>query len=80
MGMSPARLERLRDSLKLEFTEDMERTSTDAGFGLWNVDQRIKLYYGSSYGLELDSSEGEGTVITIRLPYEEYKEENEEGI
>jgi sensor histidine kinase YesM len=80
VGMSPARLERLRDSLKLEFTEDMERTSTDAGFGLWNVDQRIKLYYGSSYGLELDSSEGEGTVITIRLPYEEYKEENEEGI
>lgn len=79
VGMSQARLEQLRDSLKLEFTDDLARASTDTGFGLWNVDQRIKLYYGKHYGLELDSSEGEGTVITIRLPFEEHMDKNEEG-
>jgi len=79
VGMSQAKLEQLRGALKLEFTEDMEQASTDTGFGLWNVDQRIKLHYGKSYGLELDSREGEGTVITIRLPYEEHMDKNEEG-
>ncbi|MBW7457406.1 sensor histidine kinase [Paenibacillus sepulcri] len=38
------------------------------GIGIKNIEQRIKLLYGEDYGLKIDSAEGEGTVVTIRLP------------
>ena len=37
-------------------------------FGLANVNQRIKYYYGEEYGLEIESEENIGTEATIRLP------------
>ena len=40
----------------------------DIGFGLYNVHQRIKLYYGSEYGIQIVSKPNTGTVITIKLP------------
>lgn len=36
-------------------------------FGLRNVDERIKLYFGASFGIFLQSREGEGTVVTVRI-------------
>ena len=39
-----------------------------SGYGLYNVDQRIKLAYGTMYGLSFESKVGEGTCVTIRLP------------
>lgn len=38
------------------------------GFGLANVNKRIKLNYGNEYGLELQSQKGEGTNIIIKIP------------
>lgn len=38
------------------------------GFGLVNVHQRIRLTYGKDYGLTLDSTSGQGTVVTVRIP------------
>ncbi|MHC5268596.1 sensor histidine kinase [Enterococcus sp. LJL98] len=38
------------------------------GYGLRNVDQRIKFYFGPAYGLVFDSEEGFGTIVTITLP------------
>lgn len=41
------------------------------GFGLYNVNRRIKLYCGDEYGLMIQSKPGEGTTVTIRMrPYE----------
>lgn len=37
-------------------------------FGLANVNQRIKYYYGEEFGLEIESEENVGTEATIRLP------------
>jgi|LSQX01.3.fsa_nt_gb LytS/YehU family sensor histidine kinase len=37
------------------------------GYGLFNVDQRIKLSYGNDYGLHIDSIVGKGTVVTITI-------------
>ncbi|WP_228275716.1 cache domain-containing sensor histidine kinase [Gracilibacillus oryzae] len=36
--------------------------------GLHNVQQRIKLYYGDSFGLEIESIYGLGTTMTLKLP------------
>jgi Predicted signal transduction protein with a C-terminal ATPase domain len=38
------------------------------GFGLANVNKRIKLNYGNQYGLEIRSKKGEGTDIIIKIP------------
>ncbi len=39
------------------------------GVGVYNVDQRIKLYYGERYGIDVQSEMFEGTCVKIRLPY-----------
>lgn len=39
------------------------------GIGIKNVDERIKLYYGKDYGVEIRSEEGWGTEAVIRIPF-----------
>lgn len=41
---------------------------TNAGYGIQNVDQRIKLYYGNEYGVTLFSRAGLGTTVRIVIP------------
>lgn len=36
--------------------------------GIYNVNQRIKLYFGKKYGLSIESVLGEGTRVIIRMP------------
>ena len=38
-------------------------------YGLWNVAERIRMYYGNDYSIEVESEFGEGTEITFILPY-----------
>lgn len=38
------------------------------GIGINNVDERIRLLYGESYGIEVQSEVGSGTSIMIHLP------------
>ena len=52
-----------------------------SGIGLKNVNERIKLYFGKDYGLDIFSEPDEGTTIRICMPkisYSDYlsKEEN----
>lgn len=53
----------------LENTEKVKGNSM-SGIGLPNVDRRIKLNYGESYGLMIDSTEGKFTEITVTMPLE----------
>jgi len=59
-GMAPDTLKRL-----LEGTV-VSKNGNSIGFR--NVNDRIKLYYGSRYGLSARSTLGQGTTITISLP------------
>lgn len=72
-GMTGSQLDALLSSLKEEaaFTELGHRSNS--GIGIKNIDSRIRLYYGDSYGLSIDSSPGHGTSITIKLPILEGK-------
>jgi len=38
-----------------------------SGYGLRNVDERIKLEYGDDYGLKFESEKGKGTRVYVRL-------------
>ena len=60
VGMTTQRLAQLRDAM-----ERQERV----GFGLSAVNQRLRLQFGPEYGLGLDSTEGQGTTVTARIPY-----------
>lgn len=41
---------------------------TDRGFGLANVNERIRMYFGEEYGIHIESAPGRGTKITIVIP------------
>ncbi|NOU76824.1 HAMP domain-containing protein [Paenibacillus sp. LMG 31458] len=41
------------------------------GYGLKNVNDRLKLFFGEGYGISIESVLGKGTVMTIRLPKRE---------
>jgi two-component system sensor histidine kinase YesM len=38
------------------------------GFGIYNVNERIKLYFGEIYALSFESEPGEGTTVTVCIP------------
>jgi len=38
------------------------------GYGIKNVDERIKLYFGEQYGVSIYSTKGEGTRVEVRVP------------
>lgn len=44
---------------------------SSSGYGIYNINSRIKLIYGSSYGISLISEEGKMTEAVIILPLEE---------
>ncbi|KIL38440.1 hypothetical protein SD70_26375 [Gordoniibacillus kamchatkensis] len=39
------------------------------GIGIYNLDERLKMEYGPGYGVAIHSVHGEGTTVTIVLPY-----------
>ena len=55
------------DDEKLEILRK-ELSSQEEGFGLKNVDRRVKLAYGNAYGLSIFSKRGQGTRIRIEIP------------
>lgn len=41
------------------------------GLGIRNVDEKFKLHFGETYGLQLQSDPGKGTLVMIRWPVRE---------
>lgn len=58
IGMKPERKKELERAL---------REGKRAGFGLAAVHERIKLYFGADYGVDIYSEYGEGTRIEVRI-------------
>ena len=63
VGMSPEELEALRREILLPSSDENSR-----GFGMANVSERIRLNFGREYGLEIDSVQGEGTRVSLKIP------------
>lgn len=62
IGMDEDELDALRKDIEMPGNE------LSTGFGLANVNKRIKLNYGIEYGLDIQSRKGEGTDIMITIP------------
>jgi two-component system sensor histidine kinase YesM len=56
------------ESVDLILTDENRVHKKGSGIGLSNVHQRIQLYFGKEYGLELESELDEGTTVHIHLP------------
>jgi two-component system sensor histidine kinase YesM len=63
VGITQEEMERLRSHIA---GSDGEMVTSN--IGLFNIYQRIKLFYGDEFGFSLESREGEGTCATLLLP------------
>ena len=68
-----------REQVEKLLLEDTETRSKGSGIGLRNVHQRIQLYCGWDYGLEIVSEPDEGTTVRIHLPKTEQTASEEGG-
>lgn len=46
-----------------------ETKSQGTGIGLKNIDDRIKLSFGSEFGISMESHLNEGTTVVVKIPY-----------
>ena len=61
-GIDEEKLKQVRKGLRSAYTENGRH------IGLYNVNKRITLVYGETYGVEIESEYGKGTTITLKLP------------
>lgn len=69
LGMTKDELDSLTHSI------EVRKKNTAAKIGLNNINQRIKLYYGEAYGMEIKSRPNEGTLVSLTLPLHNRMEE-----
>jgi two-component system, sensor histidine kinase YesM len=64
IGFTPHKLAQLQ----AELTDDSDEIKMESGFGVGNVNKRIRLYYGNPYGLSIKSEYETGTCATLVIP------------
>jgi len=62
IGISKERLWQVKDGIQRKVL-----TGKDI-YGLYNVNERIRLNFGEAYGIDIHSTYGEGTVVRVLLP------------
>lgn len=68
LGMKPERLMQVIDGI---YDNDENNKNF---FGLYNVNKRIQLYYGTEFGIRMESTYGEGTRVEVIIPFSTDKE------
>ncbi|WP_276929246.1 sensor histidine kinase [Herbinix luporum] len=66
-GISEEVLKQIRDNLLLSYNNTNHH-------GIYNIHRRIRLMYHGDYGVYLESKLGEGTTVTLKLPYSTIEE------
>ncbi|MDE7269788.1 MAG: sensor histidine kinase [Acetatifactor sp.] len=74
IGIRSERLQQIRDGIQ-------NKVPTENNiYGLYNVNERIRLNFGGRYGISIESDYGEGTEVKILLPAGEESEEKVENL
>lgn len=53
-----------------EMTEKKPPSNDKESIGIRNVSERLALLYGGDYGVSVSSKIGEGSIVTLRIPYQ----------
>jgi two-component system sensor histidine kinase YesM len=64
IGFTPEKLARIQAVVN----DDSGDIRLESGFGIDNVNKRIKLYYGRQYGLSIKSAHNTGTCVSLVIP------------
>lgn len=78
-GIRAARLREINEQFRTSIYPgrgDRERES----IGLGNINERLKLFYGENFPLQLNSIEDEFTETVLTLPYTPWKPEEEQNV
>lgn len=62
VGMEEEELAKLKEEIAKPCQD------TEKGFGLANVNERIRMNFGIEYGMQIDSAKGKGTRVEIIIP------------
>ncbi|MGN0427838.1 MAG: sensor histidine kinase [Agathobacter sp.] len=73
VGMEEDELKRLREEINRPCKE------TQKGFGLANVNERIKMNFGAKYGMKIESEKGKGTIVHVIIPAIRIEGKEDEG-
>lgn len=69
IGIREEELSHLKEKLNtLIILNNGKKENIDYGYGMMNVQARIKLTYGEVYGLSIESQMNKGTEVTVKLP------------
>ncbi|MFX3635886.1 MAG: sensor histidine kinase [Candidatus Pristimantibacillus sp.] len=79
VGMSAQKLEGILKEVKAPRDDSRNQNSAGSGVAVRNVHDRIQLYYGSSYGLEFESEQEEGTTVRVYIPVIRERQEGVQG-
>lgn len=67
-GMSPERIREIRSGLAAAAGTTPERRRSTSGIALVNVAGRLRVFYGESGRIEIESEYGGGTMVRIEIP------------
>jgi two-component system sensor histidine kinase YesM len=68
VGISVEKLNQLIKDIDIKFPITVEHDSTSGGYGLRNVNGRIKTYFDDDYGLTIQSELHVGTTVMLTIP------------
>lgn len=73
IGFTPEKMEQIRRELE----DDSGDIRLESGFGIGNVNKRVRLYYGKQYGLTVTSEYNSGTRVALVIPAK-FRDESED--
>ena len=63
IGMTDERMAEVKEGIEKKLSSEKNI------YGLYNVNERIRLNFGEEYGVLITSVYGEGTTVSVKLPY-----------
>lgn len=68
VGMDQERLAEMQSRLSKLSQQGDRVWSSSTSIGLVNAASRIVMHFGPAYGMNMESGEGQGTSVTVRIP------------